>query len=205
MKAALFDLDGVIIDTEGTYTEFWANEGRKYGCKPTFAHDIKGTTLTDILKFFPDVATKNQVKKDIHDFESTMKYMLFPGSMEFLKRLKAKGIKCAIVTSSDNIKMNFLWGQHPELKEMFDAVITGSIVSESKPSPQGYIMAAEKLGIDPRDCVVFEDSYQGLEAGRRSGAKVVALATTNPSDKLHDKADYVATSIESLIHLIDKL
>lgn len=198
MKAALFDLDGVIVDTEGTYSGFWGEIGRRYGCSPTFAHDIKGTTLTDILTHFPDADTREQVKKDIHDFELTMNYPIFPGAVELLRRLHQEGIKCAVVTSSDDVKMNLLWQQHPELKEMFDAVVTGSVVTESKPSPQGYLMAAGILGVSPEDCVVFEDSYQGLEAGRRSGAKVVALATTNPASTLYDKADLVAGSVSEI-------
>lgn len=200
MKAALFDLDGVVIDSEGTYTEFWAATGREYNCpSPTFAYDIKGTTLTDILDtHFPDPDVQKEVRKKIHDFEATMKYRVFDGVTDFLAGLRRKGIATAVVTSSDDTKMGYLWRQQPELRELFDVVITGSEVTRSKPDPEGYLLAARKLGVDPRECVVFEDSYQGLEAGRRSGAKVVAIATTNPAASLIGKADVVVATPAAL-------
>ncbi len=200
MKAALFDLDGVIIDSEGAYSEFWGNIGREYGCSPTFASDIKGTTLTDILNLhFPDDKTREEVTGKIHAYEKTMRYPIFDHVMDYLGMLRKNGIKCALVTSSDNTKMNYLWAQHPELKECFDAIITGSMVSESKPSPEGYLKAAAMLGFEPEECTVFEDSYQGLEAGRRAGANVIALATTNPADTLADRADRVIYSFAELL------
>lgn len=196
MKAALFDLDGVIIDSEGTYTKFWGNIGREYGCpSPTFAYDIKGTTLTDILDtHFPDPEVKKEVIRKIHEFEQTMEYPIFDGVIDFLTELRKKGIATAVVTSSDDTKMSYLWRQHPELRKLFDEIVTGSMVSRSKPDPEGYLLAAKLLGTAPEDACVFEDSYQGLEAGRRSGARVVALATTNPADTLIDKADMVISS-----------
>lgn len=191
MKAALFDLDGVIVDSEGAYTVFWASIGRDYGQAPTFAYDIKGTNLTDILGRFPSESDREEIRRRIHEYEQTMKYPLFPGVMEFLGKLRASGYRIALYTSSDNTKMSYLERQHPDLLSLFDAVVTGSMVSESKPHPEGYLTAARLVGCDIRDCYVFEDSYQGLEAGRRSGARVIGVATTNPADTLKDKADKV--------------
>lgn len=191
MKAALFDLDGVIIDSESTYTKFWAAIGREYGCAPTFAYDIKGTTLTDILSRFDSEKVKEEIRVKIHDFEQTMEYPVFPGVMEFFADLRRAGIKTALYTSSDNTKMMYLERQHPTFRGMFDAIVTGSMVSKSKPDPEGYIKAAQLVGCDIKDCYVFEDSYQGVEAGLRSGATVIALATTNPAEKLKEKAHEV--------------
>ncbi|MBD5214241.1 MAG: HAD family phosphatase [Bacteroidales bacterium] len=200
MKAALFDLDGVIIDSEGAYSDFWGSIGREYGLAPTFADDIKGTTLTDILtQHFPDEKTRKEVTQKIHDYELNMTYPLFDHVLDYLDKLHRQGIKCAIVTSSDNVKMSYLWRQQPRLKDYFDVIITGSMVSESKPSPEGYLKAASMLGIEPGECVVFEDSFQGVEAGRRAGAKVIALATTNPADKLAGRADRVINSFAELL------
>ena len=101
-KAALFDLDGVLVDTEGTYTEFWGEIGKNYGKKATFANDIKGTTLTDILStHFAEPETRKEIESKLHDFEDNMEFHLFPGVKEFLKELRRRGVKCAIVTSSD--------------------------------------------------------------------------------------------------------
>lgn len=195
--AVLFDLDGVLIDTEGLYTEFWAATGRKYGVpSPTFAADIKGTTLKSILEYFPGEELKAKVMQDIHDFEDTMRYRMFPGVETFLRSLKAAGIPTAIVTSSDEVKMKCMFAQLPELRDMVDIVIDASMVTRSKPDPQGYLLAAEKLGVEPTDCYVFEDSLQGLEAGRRAGSTVIGLATTNSRDKVLPLCDYLLPSFE---------
>lgn len=199
-KGALFDLDGVLIDSETLYTEFWKVTGRKYGIvSDTFAYDIKGTTLKDILSTHFDVAVHPALIREIHDFEDTMVYPVFDGVREFLALLDANNIKKAIVTSSDNTKMGYLFEQQPWMKDAFDAIITGSMVVNSKPDPEGYLLAAEKLGLKAEDCCVFEDSLQGLEAGKRSGATVVALATTNSADKLQGKADLVISSFRELL------
>ncbi|MDE6343205.1 MAG: HAD family phosphatase [Muribaculaceae bacterium] len=197
-KAALFDLDGVLIDTEGTYTEFWNEIAKQYGKVPTFAYDIKGTTLTDILTtHFPDPETQKKLIAQIYEFEANMQYRLFPGAAEFLHELKRRGVRCAIVTSSDKKKMASLALQQPSLAAGMDAVVIADDVQRSKPDPQGYLLAAKRLGICPDDCVVFEDSLQGLEAGRRSGAFVVGLTTTNPIDKVAPLADLTIASIAS--------
>lgn len=193
--AVLFDLDGVLIDSEGLYTAFWAETGRIFGVpSPTFAADIKGTTLKSILNYFPGEELKAKVIQRIHDFEDTMQYQLFPGVEDFLKALKQAGIPTAIVTSSDEVKMACLYSQLPILREMVDVVIDASMVTRSKPDPQGYILAAEKLGRAPENCYVFEDSLQGLEAGRSAGATVIGLATTNSVDAVRPLCDYLLPS-----------
>lgn len=197
--AVLFDLDGVLIDTEGLYTEFWAETGREFGIpSPTFAADIKGTTLKSILNYFPGDELKAKVMQRIHDFEDTMRYRMFPGVETFLQSLRKAGIPTAIVTSSDEVKMSCLYTQLPALRDMVDIVIDASMVTRSKPDPQGYLLAASKLGVDPADCYVFEDSLQGLEAGRRAGATVIGLATTNTADKVLPLCDYLLPSFVDL-------
>lgn len=197
--AVLFDLDGVLIDTEGLYTEFWAETGREFGVpSPTFAADIKGTTLKSILNYFPGDELKAKVMQRIHDFEDTMRYRMFPGVETFLQSLRKAGIPTAIVTSSDEVKMSCLYTQLPALRDMVDIVIDASMVTRSKPDPQGYLLAALKLGIEPDDCYVFEDSLQGLEAGRRAGATVIGLATTNSAGQVRPLCDFLLPTFEGL-------
>lgn len=199
MKAALFDLDGVIVDTEPAYGSFWSRIGREYGIGgEEFAKEIKGLTLTRILNDFIPNELKNEIVKALENFEKCMKYPLFDGALEFIKELNTAGIPCAIVTSSNNEKMDNLWRQYPSLKEHFDAVITDEDVTKSKPDPEPYIIAAKTLGVDPSDCWVFEDSMNGLLSGRRSGAKVIALATTIARELLFDKADAIYDSISDI-------
>lgn len=205
MHAALFDLDGVLVDTEGLYTEFWAQIGRDYGVPdPNFALTIKGNNLERILStYFPDPEDQKDIVERLDRFQATMPYSLFDGALSLIEDLREAGWRCAIVTSSDLKKMESLYDALPVLTQVVDAVVTGDMVSRSKPDPEGYLLAAKFLGADPKDCIVFEDSYAGLEAGRAAGAKVVALATTNPADTLADKADLVFPDISAIT--LDKL
>lgn len=185
----LFDLDGVLIDSEGLYTKFWEEID---GIYPTgiedFALVIKGNALFKILyTYFPKEIHQDIIDR-VHDFENNIKYPIYPGVIKFLESLKAQGIPAAVVTSSDDVKMNALYKEYPFFRQYFDAIITGSDVTKSKPHPQGYLMAAEKIGCDPKDCYVFEDSLQGLEAGMAAGSTVIALTTSNPMEKLKDKS-----------------
>lgn len=204
--AALFDLDGVLVDTETIYTEFWSGIDRMF---PTgvvdFAHAIKGTTLPQILgRYFPNQDVQAEIHAMLKRQEEDMEYRLFDGVKEFLTELRACGIPAAIVTSSSLKKMSKLFASLPGLADCFDAVITDGDVSRSKPDPEGYLLAASRLGREGCECYVFEDSFAGLEAGRRAGAKVVALATTNPYDSLTGKADavidtFVGFSVDDLL------
>lgn len=192
MKAALFDLDGVIIDTEPSYSIFWGAMGVKYNVGiDNFADAIKGTTLTQILDRYFAPSLHSEVVEQLEAYEKNMRYQIFPDVIDFLDTLKSLGIPCAIVTSSNDEKMSNLWNQHPALRGYFDAIVTDEDVTHSKPDPEPYLIGASRLGAVPEDTYVFEDSFNGLLSGRRAGARVVALATTNPYESLVDKADIV--------------
>ncbi len=203
-KAALFDLDGVLIDSETLYTGFWERVGREHHLpSATFAQDIKGTTLSDILTtHFPDPEVRRDVDRMLHEFENEIVYPIFPGALEFVDKLRVLGMKTVIVTSSDMKKMQFLFAQHPDFSSHFDAIVTACDVTRSKPDPEPYMVGASKVGIAPSKCIVFEDSFQGIEAGRRAGCKVIGLSTTNPADSITGKCDYVVPSLNSLINKI---
>lgn len=196
MKAALFDLDGVLIDTEPVYTEIWSNIERHF---PTgidnFAQRIKGTTLPDILNQYFRKEDHAAIISMLTEAEDNMEYPLFAGTVPFLKKLREAQIPAAIVTSSNDIKMGRLFAMYPGFNEFFDAIITDSHVKRSKPDPEGYLLAASKLGVDPADCIVFEDSFNGLKAGLAAGASVVAIATTNPADSLRQYTTLIATDL----------
>lgn len=200
IKGALFDLDGVLINSEPGYTVFWQDMDDLYptGVKD-FAHVIKGTTLHNILStYFPDPDKQADIVKHIDEFEATVDYPLFPGALDFITDLKRRGIPVALYTSSSDEKMHSLHQKLPNLIGMFDIVITGNMVKHSKPDPEGYIRAAEALGCDIHNCYVFEDSLQGVEAGRRSGATVIGIATTNPRAALEASADMIVDTIADI-------
>lgn len=206
-KAALFDLDGVLIDSETLYTQFWKRVGERHHLpSPTFAYDIKGTTLNDILTtHFPDPKVRADVDRLLHDFENEIVYPVFPGALEFVDALRAAGLKTVIVTSSDSKKMGFLFRQHPDFPTHFDAIVTACDVTHSKPHPEPYLVGASKAGVKPSECLVFEDSYQGLESGRRAGCKVIGISTTNPASEVRLRSDVEAPSLASIQSSIPQL
>ena len=189
---ALFDLDGVILDTEGSYTAFWDDYGSRHFSEKDFGLKIKGQTLVKILgDYFPEENERKAITDAINDFERKMSYPLVPGVENYIKSLKSNGIRTAVVTSSNILKMENVYRCHPGFREMFDMILTSEDFSESKPSPYCYLKAMRLFGAGPEDCVVFEDSLAGLQAARASGAFVTALTTTNPEEVVRNYADLV--------------
>ena len=189
---ALFDLDGVILDTEGSYTAFWDDYGSRHFSEKDFGLKIKGQTLVKMLgDYFPEENERKAITDAINDFERNMSYPFVPGVENYIKSLKYNGIRTAVVTSSNLLKMENVYRCHPGFREMFDMILTSEDFSESKPSPYCYLKAMRLFGAGPEDCVVFEDSLAGLQAARASGAFVTALTTTNPEEVVRNYADLV--------------
>lgn len=192
--AALFDFDGVIMDTEPQYTIFWNAQGEKYLQKENFGPGIKGQTLTQIYdKYFSGEHTKvqEQITRDLNQFEKDMAYEYLPGIWDFLAELRCNGVKVALVTSSNEEKMENVYRTHPEFKTQFDRILTGDMFKRSKPAPDCFLLGMEIFGTTPGNSFVFEDSFHGLQAGRSSGATVIGLATTNPRHTIADRADVI--------------
>lgn len=190
-KAFLFDLDGVLVDSETEYTRIWEKIGNEF---PTgveeLARKIKGTTIDNILAtYFPEPERGSAVRARLYELEGNMRFNVFPGARLLLDALKAKGIPCALVTSSNNVKMRLLWSQNPSLKDYFQAIVTADQVKRSKPDPEGYLKAADMLGIDPKECTVVEDSLQGVKAGKNAGCRVIGVAGTLPAEVLAPFSD----------------
>ena len=104
-------------------------------------------------------------------FEYEMPFQYIKGCQTWLEQLKKRGIKTAIVTSSDRVKMEHALKAHPELEQLFDIILTANDFRESKPHPEGYLTAASRLDVLSEECVVLEDSFHGLEAGKRAGMR----------------------------------
>ncbi len=195
----LFDLDGVLLDSEGQYSIFWEQMDYEY---PTgiqqFASFIKGFHLARILNYFENEDVRQQVLDKLLEFERHMNYEFFPGALEFVKELRSAGIPMAIVTSSDHKKMQALYSQYPEFPTLFDKIVTGDMVTKAKPDPDCFLMGARQLGVDIKDCIVFEDSRNGLIAGRESGALVIGISTTLDRDTVGQLSDLTLNAVEEL-------
>ena len=195
----LFDLDGVLLDSEGQYSIFWASMDEEYPTGvPDFARFIKGFHLTRILGYFADDEERQTVLDKLLAFERNMKFDFFPGALEFVKKLRDAGMPIAIVTSSDRKKMQALYSQHPEFPTLFDQIVTGDMVAKAKPDPECFLMGAQLIGVDIKDCIVFEDSRNGLIAARASGARVIGITTTLTAEEVTPLSDLTANAVSEL-------
>jgi len=193
LKAALFDLDGVVFDTEPQYTVFWGAQCREFHPEhPGLEQEIKGSTLEQIYNkwFARELEPMREViTKRLNAFEAQMSYDYLPGFEAFIADLRAHGVKTAVVTSSNRPKMESVYRARPEFRLLFDAILTSEDFSESKPSPDCYLRGAERFGAQPDECVVFEDSINGLRSGRSAEMFVVGLTTTNPKERIMELSD----------------
>lgn len=205
-NAALFDLDGVLIDSETEYTRIWSEIGRRFNNPlPDFAQRIKGMTLDNILNtHFPDYSIHEEIKKVLHNLEFKMVYNWKPGAKELLEFLRDNGIPRVLVTSSDNLKMQHLKEERPDLLPLMSDVVTADRISRSKPDPEGYLLGASLAGTEAKDSLVFEDSLQGVKAGKNSGAFVVGVAGTLPESTLRPYSNIVVNQLTEILELLKK-
>ena len=192
-KAALFDLDGVVFDTEPQYTVFWGSQCRLYHPEhPGLEHEIKGQTLTQIYdQWFsgPLLAEQPVITDRLNEYESNMHYDYIEGFERMIADLRSHGVKTAVVTSSNLPKMQAVYRYQPDFKNLFDAILTSEDFERSKPDPDCYLKAAARLGASTDECIVFEDSFNGLRSGRAAQMAVVGLATTNSAEAIRELSD----------------
>ena len=211
LKAALFDLDGVVFDTEPQYTVFWGEQCRRYHPEhPGLEHEIKGQTLTQIYdRWFSGNLLKEQplITERLNAFEQQMSYDFINGFERLIADLRRHQVKTAVVTSSNQPKMESVYRHQPGFRLLFDAILTSEDFERSKPDPDCYLKAAQRLEAQIDECIVFEDSINGLLSGRGAGMKVVGLTTTNPAGRIQSLSDlqipdYEGVTFEMLSRLI---
>ncbi|MBR6286974.1 MAG: HAD family hydrolase [Bacteroidaceae bacterium] len=212
--AALFDLDGVVLDTENQYTRFWNDIiGRRYFPEvENWGMTIKGQTLTQIYDGnFPgeeNAAVRETITRELNEWERNMSYDYIAGVERFLGELRDAGVRCAVVTSSNDEKMRNVFRAHPEINDYFERILTADMFTRSKPFPDCYLLGAKVFDTVPENCVVFEDSFHGLQSGRSAGMKVVGLSTTNSAEAISPLSDVVVPdfsefTLDSMMALLD--
>lgn len=201
IKIALFDFDGVLVDTEPLYDKFWNEASVRYETGiDNFAEEIKGITLPAIIEnYFSDrsEAFKQLVFEESMAYESTMPLPPLAGSIALLLQLKSKGVKVGLVTSSDDVKVRRALSEL-KLEGVFDTIVTADRILKGKPDPSCYLLAAQDLGVNPADCLVFEDSFVGIQAATDAGMRVIGLATTNTEESLKNKVYQAVPNLDSV-------
>jgi len=204
---AIFDWDGVIIDSAKQHEESWeqlaAEEKlplppdhfkRSFGRKnEAIIPEIFGWT-SDPVEIRRMSLRKEALYRELVVKQGTAP---LPGVREFLQRLREAGVPCAVGSSTHraNIDTHF---QITGIAPFFQAIVTAEDVSVGKPDPQVFLLAAGKIAREPRRCIVFEDAYVGLQAARAGGMTAVAVATTNPAASLAPWADRVVARLDEL-------
>jgi beta-phosphoglucomutase len=187
VTAFLFDMDGVIVDSNPHHRLAWEEFNRRYGLETTEAmhQRMYGRRNDQIVRDFfggglsdDEVATRGFAKEALYRqmIADRVEEMLVPGLREFLD--KYKKVPKAVCSNAEPDNVNFLLDRSG-LRPYFQVVLNGHQVSNPKPNPEIYLRAAELLEVSPADCIVFEDSHSGVEAGRAAGMLVMGLSTTH--------------------------
>jgi beta-phosphoglucomutase len=180
VKGYIFDLDGVIVDTAKYHYKSWRRLANKLGFDITIEQNenLKGVSRKESLEYilkiggqsFSDIEqTKLAELKNswyVESISNMDESELLPGAAELIREIKAAGLKLSLGSASKNSERIL---KSTGLYDLFDAIIDGTKTSESKPHPQVFLMGAEALGLDPEDCVVFEDSINGIKAANTGG------------------------------------
>jgi beta-phosphoglucomutase len=212
IKACLFDLDGVIVDTAKYHYLAWRRLAIELGFEFTEEDNerLKGVSRMKSLEILLEVGNKSNAfdeaakeefaaKKNAWYVEYISKMdasEILPGVVDFLKSLKENGIKISLGSVSKNA-MTIL--TNVALLEYFDAVIDGTKITHAKPDPEVFLKGAEELGVDPKNCVVFEDAQAGIEAAINAGMYSIGIG----SPEILSRANFVIPGFEGMT--IEKL
>ena len=214
IKACIFDLDGVIVDTAHYHFLAWKRLADELGVVFTEKENerLKGVSRMhslDIILELGNVKLDNKTKEALADkknawfvdYVNTMKAEeIFPGVKDLLKKIRSKGLKVALASSSKNapavIKLL-------KIEKEFDVIVDGTMVVNSKPDPEIFLLAASKLKINPKECLVFEDAEAGVEAALIAGMKCIGIGSANQLGKanivISKTGDFKLESLNSFL------
>lgn len=178
-EAVLFDMDGVLVDTEASVADFWQDLARSHGftisADDLDRHVYGRSALHTLCELFPMVPPHryDEVYELMRVNNETLHYTTVPGVLPLLGALRAAGVPTALVTGAEPYKATAVLNQ---LGVEFDAKVTSRDVEHGKPDPSCYLLAAQRLGVPIERCVVFEDAVSGIASAVAAGATCVALA-----------------------------
>ncbi len=180
-------MDGVLIESTDIHTQAWEIYLRRHGIDPTgVLAKMFGKRNDDIVRIlWGDGLSPAEVFHHGAEKEKLYRELMTPvfeehvvkGVRGFIQAAAALGVPCALGTNAEPANVDYVL-EHTGLRPLFSAFVDGHQVRLPKPDPEVYLTAAARLGVDPRNCVVFEDSPGGMQAARTAGARVVALLTT---------------------------
>ncbi|TPW21899.1 MAG: beta-phosphoglucomutase family hydrolase [Elusimicrobia bacterium] len=191
-KAFLFDMDGVVCHNMPAHEEAWRRFFRTHGIEidlKDFRENTMGMPTREVLRYYfkrdvpaEEAQALSQVKERLYRRLYGPKRRAMPGMRAFLREARRRGCRMGLGTGSKDDNVTFIL-DGMRLRSSFDAVVDGGMVTKGKPDPETWLILADKLGVKPKDCVVFEDSLLGEEAARRAGMAVVGVTTSHRADE----------------------
>lgn len=209
LKAVIFDMDGVIIDSEPTHMKLENQAYKKLGIDVSTDehHSFVGTTSYYMWEVLKNKYNLNQTLEELVDYDRNIyfKYLvsdeceiiLIDGVKELIRDLHENGVKLAIASSSPLNVIEAI-AKKFKIEQYFEAFVTGDFVKKSKPEPDIFIFASEKLGVSPRNCVVIEDSHNGVLAAKKAGMKCVGINSDPEGSQDISMADLVINSFKEV-------
>lgn len=205
LKAAIFDLDGVIIDSSAFHFQAWQLLASEVGL--TISEEVFRETFGLPNRSILPVWLGRELKPEDIQRLSDRKEALFrqvargrlqplPGAMELIRALHGQGFRLAIASSTPRENRDMI-ADELGLWAYFPVILCANDVQRGKPAPDIFLVAAERLGVPPPHCLVLEDAVGGVEAAKAAGMKCLALTTTHPRERL-SRADWIADSLEEV-------
>lgn len=205
IRGFLFDLDGVIVDTAKYHFLAWKRLAEELDAKFTIEDNelLKGVSRMRSLQIILDlnkleISEERKLELATKKNEWYVEYILkmgadeiLPGTIDFLEATKAAGIKIALGSASKNAQTIL---DRLEITDYFDAIISGNEVSKAKPDPEVFLLGAKSIGVDPADCVVFEDAQAGVEAAKNAGMKCIGIG----EESILGDADLVVPGLHAI-------
>jgi len=199
VKGAIFDMDGVVVDNHRYHYHAWKAFAEKYKfpLDPEIYRDkFNGKTNADLFSMIFGNISLEEIEHYAHEKEGMYRELYLKemvahkGIVDYLEFLKKNKIKIALGTSAPTSNVDFTLDTL-KLRQYFEVIVDGQQVKKGKPDPEVYQLCVMKLGLLPKECVVFEDSLAGLESGERAGCKIVGVATSHKAYELKVKTDII--------------
>ena len=204
-KGVIFDMDGTLIESTEADYKAWERVFNDYNKTLSFSDYVPllGVRSADVIVYHLGISDEEDVKRILREkFDYFVEYInenpikVVADAEIFIKSLAASSLKIGLATSSRKEKMQLVLEQLNFL-QYFDVIVTGEEVENSKPAPDIFLKAAERLGLSPAECVVFEDGPVGVAAAKSANIKCVAITATHPADKLQN-ADITIDTYENV-------
>ncbi len=192
IKAAIFDLDGTIIDSNPLDFAAWQKVLAEHQAQLSWEEylQIVGATSAEIVQQYLNLNDEKKTEEIVHKREEYFRQIagekgihLLPGAEKLLQDIRAIPLKMVLATGSNREKLDFVFSK-VHIRQYFDDLITADDVTKGKPDPEVFLQAARKINLPPAECMVFEDAKKGVEAAKAGGMTCIAINTNGHSHYL---------------------